>query len=251
VATSLNNLATIYYAQGRYADAEPCYQRALAIWEKVLGPEHPTVATVEENYAALLRATNRDADAEPRYQRALAIWEKAFGPNHPDVALSLNNLAGLYYAQGHYADAEPHYQRALAILEKVLGPGHPNVVTVRNNYAALLRATNRGAEATQLEAQGQAHQPPRAWLGIQMKLSPDPPGVFVEQVMAESPAAYAGIQPHDVIIRFNAQEVPDPQTLLRLVGATAIGTTVDVDIIHDGQRRTIRVTLEKGPVSRP
>ena len=45
VATGLNNLATLYYDQGRYADAEPRYQRALAIWEKVLGPEHPNVAT--------------------------------------------------------------------------------------------------------------------------------------------------------------------------------------------------------------
>ena len=76
------------------------------------------------------------------------------------------------------------------------------------------------------------------------------PGVFIEHVLAESPAAYAGIQPHDVVIRFNAQEVPDPQTLLRLVRATAIGTIVDVDIIRDGQRRTIRVVVEKRPAPR-
>ena len=93
--------------------------------------------------------------------------------------------------------------------------------------------------------------PPRAWLGILIKHSTEPPGVFVEQVIAESPAAQAGIQPHDVIIRFNAEEVPDPQTLLRLVGATAIGATIDIDIIHNGQRRTIAVTLEKRPLSGP
>ena len=84
-----------------------------------------------------------------------------------------------------------------------------------------------------------------------MKRSTEPPGVLVEQVIAESAAAQAGIQPHDVIIRFNAEEVPDPQTLLRLVGATAIGATIDVDIIHNGQRRKISVTLEKRPLSRP
>ena len=42
-ATSLNNLAVLYQAQGRYAEAEPLYQRALAIREKALGPEHPDV----------------------------------------------------------------------------------------------------------------------------------------------------------------------------------------------------------------
>ena len=38
VATSLNNLAALYYDQGKYAEAEPLYKRALAIWEKALGP---------------------------------------------------------------------------------------------------------------------------------------------------------------------------------------------------------------------
>ncbi len=56
---SLNNPALLYQAQGHYAKAEPLYQRSLAIWEKVLGPAHPYVATSLENYAALLRETAR------------------------------------------------------------------------------------------------------------------------------------------------------------------------------------------------
>ena len=55
LATNLNNLATLYQAQGHYAEAEPLYQRALAIMEKADGPEHPYVATSLENYASLLR----------------------------------------------------------------------------------------------------------------------------------------------------------------------------------------------------
>jgi hypothetical protein len=42
-----------------YAEAEPLYQRSLAIWEKALGPERPEVATGLENYAALLREMGR------------------------------------------------------------------------------------------------------------------------------------------------------------------------------------------------
>jgi len=45
VATSLNNLAELYYIQGQYAKAEPLHKRALAIREKALGPNHPDVAT--------------------------------------------------------------------------------------------------------------------------------------------------------------------------------------------------------------
>src|SRR5262245_112712 len=62
-----------YYAQGRYAEAEPRFQRALALREKALGPEHPLVATSLHNLAGLYRAQGRYAEAEPRFQRALII----------------------------------------------------------------------------------------------------------------------------------------------------------------------------------
>jgi tetratricopeptide (TPR) repeat protein len=251
VAGSLNSLAVLYQAQGRYAEAEPLLQRALAICEHVLGPEYPDVAGSLNNLAGLYHTQGRYAEAEPLLQRALAIREKTLGAEYPAVATSLHNLAELYRAQGRYAEAEPYYQQALIILEQARGPEHPGLATVGENYAALLRATNRDAEAAQLGARLQAHQPSRAWLGIQMKLSTDPSGVFVEQVIAGSPAAHAGILPHDVVIHFNAQEVPEPPTLLRMVGATAIGSSVDVDIIREGQRRTIPVTLERRPLSRP
>ncbi|WP_454063962.1 tetratricopeptide repeat protein [Candidatus Nitrospira salsa] len=41
VATSLNSLGGLYRAQGKYAEAEPRYQRALAILHRTLGPDHP------------------------------------------------------------------------------------------------------------------------------------------------------------------------------------------------------------------
>ena len=63
--------------QGKYAEAEPLYQRSLAILEKALGPEHPLVATSLENYAALLRNMNREAEAAQMEARAKAIREKA------------------------------------------------------------------------------------------------------------------------------------------------------------------------------
>ena len=57
VAFALNNLALLYLAQGRYAEAEPLFKRALAIMEKAFGPGHPHVAVSLENYAAILRET--------------------------------------------------------------------------------------------------------------------------------------------------------------------------------------------------
>ncbi|MBO0756798.1 MAG: CHAT domain-containing protein, partial [Bradyrhizobiaceae bacterium] len=146
----LNNLALLYQAQGRYAEAEPIMKRVLAIDEKALGPDHPDVSRDLGNLAALYQAQGRYAEAEPIMKRALAIDEKALGPDHPDVGRYLNTLAALYLNQGRYAEAEPLYMRALAILEKALGPDHPNVGTDLNNLALLYQAQGRDAEAEPL-----------------------------------------------------------------------------------------------------
>jgi CHAT domain-containing protein/Tfp pilus assembly protein PilF len=150
VATSLNNLAALYYIEERYADVELLYERSLAIREKALGPDHPNVAISLSNLAELYRVQGRYADAEPLHKRSLAIMEKRLGPDHPDVAISLNNLAALYKAQGRYADAEPLHKRSLAILEKRLGPDHPNVAILLTNLAALYKAQGRYADAEPL-----------------------------------------------------------------------------------------------------
>ena len=50
-AAALNNLAVVYWNQGRYEEALKAYGRALAIREKALGPEHPEVAQTLNNLA--------------------------------------------------------------------------------------------------------------------------------------------------------------------------------------------------------
>ena len=73
MATSLNNLATLYATQGQYAQTEPLYKRSPAIREKVLGPDHPDVATSLENMAVLYRESGREKEAEPLEKRAASI----------------------------------------------------------------------------------------------------------------------------------------------------------------------------------
>jgi hypothetical protein len=70
VANSLNNLAAFYVWKGQYAQAEPLYKRALAIEEKVLGPEHPRLALTLENIAEVCRETGRAQEAKALATRA-------------------------------------------------------------------------------------------------------------------------------------------------------------------------------------
>ena len=83
-AAALNQQATQLYNQGRYSEAIPLAQRALAIREKALGPDHSDVAASLNNLAEFYRVQGRYAEAEPLSKRALTIKEKAFGPDHPD-----------------------------------------------------------------------------------------------------------------------------------------------------------------------
>ena len=131
-------------------DARNMAEQAVAIKEKVLGPDHPDLATSLNNLALVYQPEGEYAKAEPLYQRALAIRERALGPDHTDVATSLHNLARLYEAEGRYAQAEQLYTRSLAIYEKALGPDHPWVATSLNDLALVYQETGQNAQAEQL-----------------------------------------------------------------------------------------------------
>ncbi|MEI7636234.1 MAG: tetratricopeptide repeat protein [Syntrophus sp. (in: bacteria)] len=147
LAACLIGHANLCRDRGNYPDAESLYKRALSIYEKALGPDHPDVATTLNNFGLLKCATGQYADAEPLYQRALDICEEAFGPEHPDAAMTLNNFAFLKYKTGQFTDAETLYQRALSIYGKSFGPDHPDFATTINNFASLKRDTGQYVDA--------------------------------------------------------------------------------------------------------
>ncbi len=121
LANTLNILASLYHAQGKYAEAEPLHKRALAIREKMLGPEHPDLALSLNNLAMLYHDLGKYSEAEPLHKRALAIWEKALGPNHPYVATGLENYALLLRKTERTSEAENVGARAKAIRASALG----------------------------------------------------------------------------------------------------------------------------------
>lgn len=149
-ADTLNAQVLKLYGEGRYAEAVPLAQRALALYEMVLGPGHPDVGTALNNLAEVYRLQGRYADAEPLYKRSLAIREMALGPDHPEVANSLTNLAVLYDSRGRHGEVELLYKRALAIREKSLGVEHPDVGATLSNLAELYRTQGRYGDAEPL-----------------------------------------------------------------------------------------------------
>ena len=105
----------LYRLEKRYAEAEALYRRALAIWEKVLGPEHREVATGLNNLAETCYQQGRYQEAESLLQRSLAIKEKVFGSDHPDVAETLKAYAQVLRKMKQKANAITLEARAKAI----------------------------------------------------------------------------------------------------------------------------------------
>ncbi len=111
----LNQEVNELYRTGNYERAVVVARKALEVAEKIVGPNHPDVATSLNGLALLYHTQGQYAQAEPLFKRALAIYENALGPDHPLVAMTLNNLAAVYRATKRDEEAETLEQRAARI----------------------------------------------------------------------------------------------------------------------------------------
>ena len=68
-------------------------------------------------------------------------------------------------------------------------------------------------------------------------------GALVAGVTAESPAAIAGFEAGDVILKYDGKDVSTMRGLPRMVAQTPIGKTVDVEVLRKGERKTIKVVI--------
>ena len=146
----VNNLAGLYYDQGRYDEAEPLYKRALEAQIRVLGEAHADTLTSINGLAVLYKAQGRGAQAERLLKRAQEASERTLGKEHPNTLIGINNLALLYHALGRYAQAEALSKRVLEVRERVLGKEHPLTLASVNNLAGLYSSQGRDVEAEQL-----------------------------------------------------------------------------------------------------
>lgn len=138
MATSLTRLGWLYVNHmNRDTEAQALYRKALGVYEKFLGADHPETVKCLHVLAVLYGQQERWADAEPLFKKELDIKERVLGPDHPEIAKIIQKLAEIYRKQKQFAKAEPYYQRELSIREKSLGPDHPEVAGSLNNLANL------------------------------------------------------------------------------------------------------------------
>jgi len=72
-------------------------------------------------------------------------------------------------------------------------------------------------------------------------------GELVRSVVPGEPAAKAGIQQGDVILKVNGREVTPDETVSFIIANTSVGNRVPLEIIRDGRRQTVQVQVGQRP----
>jgi Do/DeqQ family serine protease len=76
-------------------------------------------------------------------------------------------------------------------------------------------------------------------------------GALVTKVVADSPAAKAGLKPGEVVVAVNGHEVEHPDALGYRLTTAGLGTTVKLSVSDNGQPHDVSLKLERAPESRP
>lgn len=149
-AAAANHLALLYWEQGRFAEAETLYKKAVAVAERGGPADDPTLAGYCNDLAVLHHDQGRLALAEPLLKKAVAIGEAALPADDLALARWRNNLARLQHDQGRLADAETLYAKAVAAGEAAPPADAPELARWISNLARLKRTQGRPAEAEAL-----------------------------------------------------------------------------------------------------
>jgi len=147
-----------YYSLGRYDDAFAQLQQALAIRERVLGPEHADTLESLHDLGGVLLALDRGAEAEPLLRRSYEGRRAQFGDEAPDTIATLSSYAIALRKTGRPGEAEVLLRRLLAVRTAAEGADNPHTILVLNNLASVLQDQQRYEEAAACFEQALAMQ---------------------------------------------------------------------------------------------
>ena len=133
--------------QGKVKESIPALERAMALKQQALDPEHPQLLPYYFFLAQLHFAEGSVPAALPLDRSAVRVCEKHYEPESACSAAMLANLGGALADSGEYGEAESTLRRALAICDKVFGPNSAVRGIALNGLSGVLIYTGRYAEA--------------------------------------------------------------------------------------------------------
>lgn len=134
-----NAIAQAYGSAGRFDEAIPLYEKALADSARVRGDDHPDVLGARNNLAVAYRVMGRLSEAIALFEEVVADSVRVLGPDRPHTLASRGNLAVAYQEEGRLNEAIPLFEEVVADSVRVLGPDHPHTLVSRYNLAGAYR----------------------------------------------------------------------------------------------------------------
>jgi tetratricopeptide (TPR) repeat protein len=135
--------------QGRSADAEANYKRALSLLAAVGATEERQAMTLQNNIGWLDEAEGRYADARRVFETNLSHEEKALGADNAMLVDPLSALAVLDRSAGRFDMAVARFKRVLEITRKTYGDASTRLEGVWLDLAGIYASTGRATEAEQ------------------------------------------------------------------------------------------------------
>ncbi|MEQ1884408.1 MAG: tetratricopeptide repeat protein [Bryobacteraceae bacterium] len=142
-------LGVAKHRQGKAEEALPALEKAVAISEETLGPEHEETANHLTALGAVHRAMGNHEAAQKLLRRALRVHEQK-GLDAPLAIADLHHLAGSLEESGDLDGAAAEYERALAYKHRVIGSDLEDLAELQYGLASLYVEWGNFARAREL-----------------------------------------------------------------------------------------------------
>ena len=103
--TSMANLASTFWKQARWEEAETLFVQVMETCKTKLGADHPSTVTSMGNLASMLSNQGRWEEAEKLEVQVMEASKTKLGVDHPDTLTSMANLAFTWKDQGRRTNA--------------------------------------------------------------------------------------------------------------------------------------------------
>lgn len=197
------------------------------------------------------------------------VGEWAIAIGNPD-GLDHTVTVGVISAKGRPIDVQDRHYENLLQTDASINPGNSGgpLLNLKGEVIGINTAVNASAQGIGFAIPSSTVKPvlndlmtkgkiARPWLGVALaSVTPDiaemlglenAEGALVGEVVEGSPAAKAGIQKYDAILKLDGQKVKDANDLVKKVQSLKIGQQVKLQIYRRGQIIEISVVLGEKP----
>lgn len=128
--------------RGRLEEARAQAERAVELYETILGPEHPTLTHALSALATVLQDLEEMELSAAATERELDILARSYGPDNIRLINTYNSYGATLQIAGELERARDYYLRGIAITERVFGPENQQLMAPLLNIGLL--AYDRG-----------------------------------------------------------------------------------------------------------